>query len=251
MDKYTLKTAFRKSFLGIVWRIEVDTESGLLAIETRHPASGIPAFSSLDYVRDALLVDEQPYGDRNWAMAGIVEGRIILRAWGQNTPEGSGIACLDARTGAVIWEQFAYTLVAIENRQLLVRHRNVASGYEQRMSPVDGDLTKINNTANKPYAPAIVIPRRHEGDVPDVLISYAPHGPLFTCRVEDRTVWAFHETAERGYLIRLVVSQGPNVLTDRVIVSGLSKMAPELFFMIGHRLFFIGDNKQELVSYLV
>ncbi|MFC7522975.1 DUF4905 domain-containing protein [Parapedobacter sp. GCM10030251] len=251
MDKYTLKTAFRKSFLGTVWRIEADTTRGILAIETRNPDTGVPAFSAIDYHTGMSFVDEKPYGDRNWSLAGIVNDKLIVRAWGQNSPEGAGIACIDAPTGQVIWEQFNYMLVALANQQLVVRHRNFASGYEQYLNPVDGSLTKKNDIPNKPASPEIVLPQRYGGDIPSFLEGYAITGDLVCCPIEDRMFWAFHEALDDGYHIRLVASCGAKMLTDEIIVSDLPKMAPELFFMIGNQLFFIGDNKQEIVAYLV
>ncbi len=251
MDKYTLKTAFRKSFFGVVWRIEADPAAGILAIETREPDTGIPSFSAIEYHTGVSSVDEKRYGDRNWSLAGVVDGKLILRAWGQNTPEGAGVVCMDASTGNVLWEQFNYTLISLENRQLIVRHRNFASGYEQYLNPRDGSLAEKNNLPNKPTGSEIVLPQRHVGDMPLFLENFDVKGELLFCRVGDRTVWAFHEAEDRTYRIRLVVSRGLKILTDRVMVSDLPKMAPELFFMINDYLFFIGDNKREIVAYLV
>lgn len=251
MDKYTLKTAFRKSFLGVVWRIEADTDTGILAIETRDPDTGIPSFSAIEYNTGVSFVDEKRYGDRNWSLAGIVGGKLILRAWGQNTPEGAGVVCIDATGGNILWEQFNYTLISIKHQQLVVRHRNFASGYEQYLNPLDGSLTKKDSTLNKPTGPEIVLPQRYVADVPPVLESYDIKGDLFFCHVGNRIIWAFHEADNHTYRIRLVVSIGLKMLTDPIVVSDLPKMAPELFFMINDQLFFIGDNKREIVAYLV
>jgi len=251
MDKYTLKTAFRKSFLGVVWRIEADITAGILAIETRDSDTGSPSFSVIEYKTGISFVNEKRYGDRNWSLAGIISEKLILRAWGQNTPEGAGVVCIDAVTGGVLWEQFNYTLVSFENQLLVVRHRNFASGYEQYLNPLNGHLTEKNNLPNKPTGPDIVLPQRYVGDIPPFLESYDVKGDLFCCQVEDRTVWAFHETTDDTYRIRLIVSRGLKLLTERIIISDLAKAAPELFFIISNQLFFIGDNKREIVAYLV
>jgi len=251
MDKYTLKTAFRKSFLGVVWRIEADTTTGILALETRDPDTGSPSFSAIEYKTGISCVNEKPYGDRNWSLAGILGGKLILRAWGQNTPEGAGIACMDAKSGAILWEQFNYTLVSVHNQLIVVRHRNFASGYEQYLNPIDGHLTEKNNTLTKPQGPDIVLPQRYVGNMPPFLEHYAIKGDLLYCHVEDRTIWAFHEATDLTYRIRLIVSSGLEMLTDTIMISDLPKAAPELFFVIGRQLFFIGDNKREIVAYLV
>src|SRR5690606_1387180 len=148
-------------------------------------------------------------------------------------------------------EQFNYSLIAVENRQLVVRHRNFASGYEQYLNPIDGTLTEKNNATNKPTHSEIVLPQRYVGDTPSFLESYAVKGDLVYCSIENRTVWAFHEAIDSTYRVRLIVSHGLEKLTDRILVSNMPKVAPELFFMINNQLFFIGDNKREIVAYLV
>lgn len=251
MDKYTLKTAFRQSFLGHIWRIEADTAVGLLAVETRDHTTGNPLFSALRYHTGTPIIQEMPYGDRNWTLAGIADGKLVLKALGHGSPESAGIACIDVYSGKVAWEQFNYVLLALVGKQLAVRHRNFASGYEQRLDLHTGGLTQINNFTDKPTGSDIVIPKRYIADHPLFLKKYAVHGDLFQCCIGSKKIWAFHERDKQLYRIRIVISSGLSVLDDHVVMTGLDKMAPELFFAIDQQLFFIGDNKQEIVSYLV
>jgi len=251
MDKYTIKTAFKKSFSGFVWNIEADTAAGILAVETRDPETGIPAFSVIEYATGSSLVHEKQYGDRNWSLAGTLNNLLILRAWGQNTPEGAGIACLDATTGNLRWEQFNYTLVAIQSQQLVVRHRNFAGGYEQYLNLLNGDLTEKNKTPTQAEGAEITLPKRHIGNIPPFLQDFSITGDLFFHPVDNRVAWAFHETAGSTYRVHLVISLESTLLAQQVVVSGLPKMVPELFFLIDHELFLIGDNKREIVAYLV
>ncbi len=252
MDKYTLKTAFRKSFLGLVWRIEADTDAGLLAIETRDQDTGKPLFSAIDYQTGRSPVYEKPYGDRNWTLAATTDRKLILRAMGQDGPNAAGIACIDAITGNLLWEQFAYAFVGLAHGRLVVRHRNFAGGYEQHLDPVDGNLTQKKTSPIKPSAPEIVLPQRYVGDMPPFLKSYSVHGEVFHYPIGERVAWAFHETPpEEGFAVRLVVSEGTQAVAEKVVLSGLTKMIPELFFAIANQLFFLGDNKREIASYLV
>ena len=251
MDKYTLKTAFKKSFLGMVWRIEADTAENLLAVETRDKDTGQPAFSAFDYRTATSFVHEKPYGDRNWALAGVTGRKLIARAFGQNSPEGAGIACIDADSGELLWEQFNYVLLRVSNQQLTVRHRTFAGGYEQYLDPTTGNLTQFNKIADKPNGADIVLPQRYERGVPELLAGYAIHGDLFYGQIGSRQVWAFHEVTREAYQVRLVITSDLTLLADRVILPELTRMTPELFFVIGQQLFIISDNKREIVSYLV
>ncbi len=252
MDKYTLKSAFKKSFLGLVWRIEADTATGMLAVETRQPDTGQPLFSAFRYETGESTIQELAYGDRHWTLAAIVADRLIVRAFGQDSPNHPGIACIDARTGKTLWEQYNHTLLAVEEGTLVVRHRSFASGYEQSMDPATGDLTKINSSSDKPIRPEIVLPTRHAEGLPTSLASDAHRGDVFHSQVGRKTVWAFHEL-EHGntYRLRLAVTSGSETLATAIVLHGLEKMVPEAFFSIADQLFLIGDNKREIVSYLV
>ena len=251
MDKYTLKTAFKKSFLGIVWRIEVDTAENLIAVETRNQDSGAPAFSTFDYRTGRSFIQEQPYGDRNWTLAGTADRKLIIRAYGTSSPEGAGIACMDAQSGVVLWEQFSYNLIHVAPTQIAVRHRNFAAGYEQYLDIQTGNLTPFNTSADKPTEPKLVLPQQYNGDLPEVLENFKVHGDIFYSSIGTKKAWAFHEKEEAGYRVRLVITSGITLLSDQVILSGLPALTWELFFVIGQHLFFIGNNKREIVSYLV
>ncbi|MEC3880351.1 DUF4905 domain-containing protein [Parapedobacter sp. 10938] len=251
MDKYTLKTVFKKSFLGMVWRIEADTAAQILAIETRDRETGQPFFSVFDYQSGRSFTQEKPYGDRNWTLAGLADRKLILKAFGQNSPNGTGIACIDIDRGELLWEQFNYVLVHVGNRQLTVRHRNFAGGYEQYLDVVTGNLTPFNNMATKPTEAHIVLPQRYDHGIPACLDGFPVHGDLFYYQIGQKQLWGFHEAIQQAYRVRLVITSGLTVLADEVVLPELAKMTPELFFMIGQQVFIMSDNKREIVSYLV
>lgn len=235
----------------MVWRIEVDTAARLLAVETRDKETGQPSFSAFDYQSGASFIDEKPYGNRNWVLAGIADSKLIAKAFGQNSPDGAGIACIDIASGDLLWEQFNYVLMHVGNQQLTVRHRNFAGGYEQYLDPTTGNLTQFNKNAGKPTEADIVLPRRYENNLPECLAGYPVYGDLFYCQIGPKRLWAFHEAMQGGYRVRMVITNGLTVLADQIVLPELTKMTPELFFMIGQQVFIISDNKQEIVAYLV
>ena len=235
----------------MVWRIEADTTAHLLAIETRDQETGHPFFSALDYRSGNLLIHEKPYGDRNWGLAGLADRKLLIKAFGQNSPNGTGIACIDIDHGGLLWEQFNFVLVRAGHRQLTVRHRNFAAGYEQYLDASTGNLTPFNKMAAKPTEANTVLPQRYEQGIPECLVGYPVHGDLFHCQIGQKQLWGFHEVIQEAYRVRLVVTSGLSVLADQVVLTELAKMTPELFFVIGQQVFIISDNKREIVSYLV
>ena len=137
------------------------------------------------------------------------------------------------------------------DRQLIVRHRNFASGYEQHVDIDTGALTHINKPTNRRSAPDIIIPQRYTLELPAPLANYVIQGEILHCRIGSKQLFAFHEVTPQSYRVRLVIYSGLNILSDEIVLTGLTKMIPELFFAIGRQLFFVGDNKREIVSYLV
>lgn len=251
MDKYTLKTVFEKSFLGQIWRIEVDENSKLLAIETRSIENGKPFFSALDYLSGECPIDELAYGDKLWTLAGICEDKLLLKSYSEKSPEGAGICCLSAVSGAILWEKFNYTFLSIDTTQVLVRPAQFRSGYEISLSIENGEPTSKKIPSTKPSVNRIVIPQPYNMVFPDYIIHHNPIGSLYHHQVGEKEIWAFHVKNNNKLDVKLLISQGFMMLAEQTIMCNLEKMTPEIFFMIGQQLFFIDSNKRKIVSYLV
>ncbi len=252
MDKYTLKTIFERSFSGVIWRIEADTAAKMLAVESRSPDGGLPAFSVIRYTDGHSMLQEGAYGDRHWTLAGMAGDCLLLRALGEREPNAPGIACLSASTGEVRWESFNHTFVAVAAGRVQARPRHIASGRDAYLSvqtgqPIDGPPSAIADGPD----PDIRLPEPATS-VPDSLSArYAITGPVHHLPFGDKEAWAFHVMQDDGLDVKLIISQHLAVLEARTIMAGLAKMTPEVFFAIGRQLFFIASNKQEIVSYLV
>lgn len=251
MDKYTVKTAFKKSFLGLIWRMEADTGANLLAVESRNPENGIPSFSVLDYRTGNLLMDAVNYGDRSWTLAGISGDRLILRHYGDRNPENAGICCMDVHGGHIVWERFNHIFISLLRDGVLAKPRNISSGYQLILSPEDGSVRSSPGRTTKPYQQNIVLPEVYVGNFPPMLKKYSIHGELHHCRTEEKEVWGFHQQRQGKYDVKLLITNGLNVMYEKVISRNRAKKLPEIFFMIKNQVFFIADNKQEIVSYLV
>jgi len=252
MDKYTLKTIFERSFSGVIWRIEADTAAKTLAIESRSPDDGLPTFSVVRYTDGHSLVHERAYGDRQWTLAGIAEDCILLRAIGQSQPSAPGIACLSSTSGETRWENFSHTFVAMHGGCIQARPRHIASGYYAYLAIRTGQPVDSSPSATKkPDQPEILLPSPTI-DLPEAIVeSYPIVGTALHFPFGDKDGWAFHIAQDDGYAVNLIITQERAILQARTLMTGLEKMIPEIFFVIGRQLFFIAGNKQEIVSYLV
>ncbi len=252
MDKYTLKTIFAKSFSGVIWRIEADTAAKTLAIESRSPEGGLPAFSVIRYTDGYSWVHERAYGDRQWTMAGIAEGCLLLRAMGQREPNAPGIACLSCTSGETRWENFSHTFMAMQAGSIYARPRNIASGYDAYLDILTGQAMDSPHTVTKPPSQSEILLPTPTTNLPDAIAtSHCVVGTVFHFPFGDKDGWAFHVRQDDGFAVKLFITQQLDLLETRTLMTGLEKMVPEIFFVIDRQLFFIGGNKQEIVSYLV
>lgn len=252
MDKYTLKTIFAKSFSGLIWRMDADTAQGVLAIESRDTASGVPSFSAIDYRDGRILMLEKAYGGRNWTLAAVGDGCIVLRAFGEREPQGSGIACFSAQTGKLLWEKFNYTFLAVTAEAISARPHHIASGYITHLSFHDGEPVElITKDKDTPPPSEIVMPIPADTMPVTITANYPVEGPAYYHDFGDKEAWAFHVPDAGEYTVELLIMDGGTILDKRTLITGLKKMTPEVFFLIKRQLFFIDGNKQKIVSYLV
>lgn len=251
MDKYTLKTIFEKSFSGLIWRMEADTDDGVIALETRNPSTGIPLFSAIRYGDGRTLMSEQAYGDRHWTLAAVDRGHLLLRAFGKQEPDGPGIACLSVEDGELLWEKFNYTFIGFEKSAVVARPHRIRNGFNTYLSLHDGEPTAQHTLAeSKPAGSKIVIPKLVEGNAIKDL-GYEVVGPVHHHDFGDLAIHAFHEKKADKIEVTMLLMERGMIRQARTLMSGLTKMTPEIFFIIDRQLFFIDGNKQKIVSYLV
>lgn len=232
--------------------MEADTASKMLAIESRAPEGGLPAFSVIRYTDGHTFVQERAYGDRHWTLAGMAADCLLLRAIGEREPNAPGIACLSATSGEVCWESFNHTFVAMRAGHIQARPRHIASGHDAYLSVETGQPVNMpTSTLDHGSHSDILLPQPSTSLPDSIATNYEITGAVHHLSLGDKDVWAFHVAQDDGFDVEIVVSQHIAILDARTIMTGLAKMTPEMFFAIGKQLFFIAGNKQEIVSYLV
>lgn len=250
MAKDTVKTGLQKSFSGLIWRIEVDTAKSLLAIESRDIDTGTPKFAVVDYESGITLFEERAYGDRLWTIGGVFGGYVILRNYGEHSPENAGIICINVSDGNVVWEHFGWTFLELRQHTLVVRPRSVLAGYETYVNIANGaEITKPID--NPPIYNDVAIPSVHIDSFPSILKNYDVEGDIFTAHWLEKKIWAFHHRQNGTLDVKMLISNAFMILDEYTVMAGLNKKLPELFFMINNQIFFIRGNKREIVSYLV
>lgn len=250
--KNTLKRTVSEIFTGLIWKIKINKETGLLAIETRNSELKQVAFSVLNFHNGKIHFKENTYQESwNLSLEYLGKENLIIKAYeNPNTPESKGIISVNLSDGSVIWQKFNISLNQVHEAGLQV--------YDTRILP--RKYLWLDHLTSSPVdPPAQSLPdsnsiRLAEPDNSFKLPVFIKHqelvGEFFTLSHKDLYIVSFHELTGDFMQQRLIVYQGDSILLDDILISGIQKLQPEAFFMQQDHLFYI-RNKQEIISYLV
>lgn len=245
--------AFSHLMDGTIWRMDIHEHSGLLAIEWRNK-NGEPKFTVIHYPTGDRLLDAFSYGDRWWTLAAITSKHLLLHHFPQ--PENAqtrGLVAIQMDTGAISWEHFNLQFEAISQEGIVVKSPFAGNNQVSVLNEQTGELL-IRQT----QLDDLVFEERHiqsafpTAQSPSISLSDEKiAGPYFYLANGSKEFWAYHEQQQKGFKLMLSVVEKNHIIFQICLADKLLHLLPETFFMINKQLFFIGDNKQEIVSYFV
>ncbi|GAA4792367.1 hypothetical protein GCM10023231_20560 [Olivibacter ginsenosidimutans] len=246
--------AFSHRFDGLIWKMDIYEPAELLALEWR-TTEGIPRFSVIHYSSGQLLADAISYGDRWWTLAAVTAHQVLLHHYPQpNQGQTSALAALSIDTGKILWERFN-----LQFQELLMEGIAVKQGFmgANDISVLDSYTghTRISRTKLEKLRPLqrsiqVAQPTTDTPTIP-LLAHTALAGPYFRATSGTREFWAYHVHQEKGFRLLLSVFDAGKIIFNECIVDQLHQLLPETFFLVNQQLFFIRNNKQEIVSYFV
>jgi len=245
--------SFSHQFEGRIWKMDIHEETGLLGIEWR-TEEGVPHFSVIHYPDGNLLLADFSYGDRWWTLAGITAESLLLQHFPQpNQAHTRGLVAIDILQQKIRWERFDLQFVEVVQEGIAVQ-----PGYlepHQVMVFTDQDNKPLFQTISldqlTPLSRGIQSAQPTDA-VPATMLSENPVvGPYFYLPHQGKELWAYHEADGPSFKLMLAILENGRIVYQDCLADKLSYLLPEVFFTIGQQLFFIRNNKQEIVSYFV
>lgn len=248
-----MKLAYFHNFGGKIWRMDLHDERRLFAFEIRDKDAGMPSFSIVSYADGDVLAEGITYGNRWWTLAGVTTDAVLLQRYpSPEQPRVQGLVALDFQ-GNILWEKFNIEFIEIQHNGIVVKPAFPLTGMvdildetgeiREKSTPLSG-LAPIKRCIQFP-SPSGSFPLHFSA------LNSKAIEPVHRLELADREIWAFHEKIENHYSLRLLVFAGTELTFDEYLSNNLTAMLPETFFIIGRQLFFIRNNKQEIVSYFV
>lgn len=248
-----MKRAFTHQFEGTIWKMDIHEAAQLLAIEWR-TKEGNPHFSVIHYPSGILKLDKVSYGDRWWTLATVTATHLLLQHYpNPSLAQTQALVAINLDGNDITWERFnvqfqelveegpAVTIPTFTKNNIAILDEYTGEALFTTNSL--STLTPLQRTIKSP-SPTHLTPLVNLTDQPIV-------GPYFLLDEGETSYWAYHEQTEGGLKLMLTILKNNQIHVNLCLENNLDHLLPEVFFMIGQQLFFIRNNKQEIVSYFV
>lgn len=251
MTNQTISKAFSTVFTYPIWRIEIDAESRLIAVETRNPADTRPYFNVITFEGNDVLQDFQAIS-KEWVLAGIQCQKLILKKISSNSPIDAGVQIIDCYQPNQQETWFNYLFVEMINGGILLRPKMIEQGMQLFLDLKTMSIENKKEKSFKPFDSQIVYPVIYNGQIPQFLTDFTADGEIWISALDDYFIWAFYEqNTANHYQIRIVQSTKERLIDAVIAVDQLPLKFFNIYFLVNKQIFLLTDNKREFVSYLV
>lgn len=251
-ESIKLKQAFAEKFSGLIWQMQIQEETGSLAIESRNIDTKKVLFSVLNYETGKIFFKEKAFAEpMNANLAYLSEGTLLLKLNEHvESPESSGLISIELKSAKILWEKYNVSIQQVTNYGIQI--------FDTKISP--RRFTWINHlntsTLSEPSqislnSNSIIFPEiNNEYSFPNFIEHGSIEGGVADLNIDGLRIICFHEKIEGKLQQKLLIYQNNKILHEDILISNIQKLQPESFFIIEKQLFYI-RNKDEIVSYFV
>lgn len=236
-------------FKSPVWRMEIDSISDTILIETREVADKRVHFSSINLQTGKICFDYLENEER-W-MAGIEaahDGVLLVHNYqSESGPAHKGLIAIDVLTGKVLWQNYNLTFDQLTiNGPLL---------YDTRFQPKRLMLTDIHTGATKrPHEPSIDLEFAYEIGFPETVsdeFALSLHLPVHALENtvqyhehSNRIIVSLHAIINGVLQQHLYLMRGTDIIYHDLLADGIQKLQPESFIIHKDQLIYLVNRSQ-------
>lgn len=252
--KYTLKPALQANFNGIIWKVETDPTSRVIAIETRNPKDRTASFSAFNFETGTPLFKEVTVEDSwHWGLDMACHEMVYLHSYiNEKTPEHKAIIALNS-SGNIAWQIYNRTLDSAIADGLVVYNPTVQQKHFELLDPASGEMLKSNISNLVPLDRNVYFPETTTE--PSLLLRIGEIGTLVGTAsllvYNNKDCISFHAVKDSILSQYLLIISNGSVIHEEILEHNIQKLNPEPFYIEQDHLFCIRNNKAEIVAYLV
>ena len=236
-------------FESPVWRLEIDSNHGIILVEVRDVANKKVSFSSISLDNGTVYFDGLETEER-W-LTGIesaYDGVLLLHNYQTETgPSHKGIMAIDVFTGKTIWNNFnsAFDHLAI-NGPLI---------YDTRIQPRKLLLADIKTGASiRPYEPSIDLELTNDLVLPVVAsdeFSLSLHLPVHPMENtihylehNNLRIVSLHAITAGMLQQHLYILDSSDIVFEDLLNTNIQKLQPESFLLYANKLIYLKNQSQ-------
>jgi hypothetical protein len=245
-----LQPLISKSYNSTIWRLQIDSETDIMAIELRNEQDKQTSFASLNlsngeaYITGLTLPERWLTGIEN-----ISSGVMLLHYYKHESgPEHKGIIAINAVTSAELWSNYSVAFdhmsingpvlfnTSIQPKKLMVA--DLQSGQT---------LRAYNAATDKPLPNRIVIPETVAADVisPGTLPEEAYGNMIHYLNHNNYRIISLHAFTKGVLQQHLYILLGDDIVYQDLLNTDIQKLQPEAFVLHKNALVYI-KNKTEI-----
>ncbi|WP_299289280.1 DUF4905 domain-containing protein [uncultured Mucilaginibacter sp.] len=242
-----LTTIINQPFVGLIWKLETDTENDLIYIEIRNEKEHSAGFSSLNLKTGKLnfleLVPEE-----KWlvGLSGGRKGILFLHGYlSDQTPEHKAIIALDGTTGKQLWANYNLSLETFTEKGLLAADQRFQSKRLVLMDEQTGNLkTGINLDDLADDVQPIQIPQMLLllPQNLSALITGTITGGISCFNYNTYLIISLHTQNHGELLQQLFVVENEAIIYQDLLNEQIQKLQPEAFVMIKNYLVYLKNK---------
>lgn len=236
-----------KRLNGVIWRLEIDSISNTIFLETRTADKQV-SFTSIDLINGGTNFENFTLPER-W-LAGIeaaYNGILLLHTYqSENSPVHKGVIAVNNK-GGIIWNNYTYAFDHLSvNGPVL---------YNLQIQPKKLFLADIQTGLNiRPFEPVIdtepeyllSVPHISNDEILEDSLLVAPHGNIVHyLDYNNFRIVSLHSFTGGLLKQHLYVMQGAELVYEDLLNTDIQKMQPESFILYKNSLIYI-KNKSEL-----
>ena len=238
-------------FNSLIWKIEIDEENELIAIETRSAEKRSATFSVYNFLSGHCYFKEKSTENSWWwSLDRIHKGFMYLHGYkNEKSPERRGIIAWNAKTGEMAWQHFNYSLDKISAEGLIAHNTLIQPAREELLAPESGEIIRKNLEGYSELNRDIRFPEVYLSPSKPEFIAENLAGPIFYLEISEKTAWSFHVKTDEKFTQKLIVTENNSIILDKNLAEKIPKLNPEAFFMHKNYLFCIRDNNYIMTAY--
>ncbi|MFD2871850.1 DUF4905 domain-containing protein [Mucilaginibacter ximonensis] len=235
-----LLPSINKPLNGVIWRMEIDSLSDTIYLETRTPEKQV-SFTSIDLATGKTNFENYTTPER-W-LTGIeaaYDGVLLLHGYqSENSPVHKGLTAID-KNAQTVWSNYAYAF-----DHLTV---NGAVVFNTQFQPKKLFLIDIKTGATlRPYNPCIDLEVNTSIQFPTAALpsdlDFEVHGNIVQSLYYNKLRIVSLHTLSKGQLEqRLLITDAAALVFEDLLNTDIQKMQPESFILYKSLVIYIKDK---------